>query len=43
MTSILEVERSLNSCTLAVHRPLAYFRSANLKTFYREFVADSVI
>ena len=33
MTSILEVDRSLDSCTLAVHRPLAYFRSANLKTF----------
>ena len=33
MTSILEVERSLNSCTLVVHRPLAYFRSANVKTF----------
>ena len=33
MTSILEVERSLDSCTLAVHRPLAYFRSANVKTF----------
>ena len=33
MTGILEVERSLDSCTLAVHRPLAYFRSANVKTF----------
>ena len=43
LTSSLEVERSLDSCTLAVHRPLAYFRSANLKTFCREFVADSVI
>ena len=30
MTSILKVERSRNSCVLAVHRPLAYFRSANL-------------
>ena len=35
MTSILEVERSLNSCMLVVQRPLAYFRSANLKTFYK--------
>ena len=33
LTSSLEVERSLDSCTLAVHRPLAYFRSANVKTF----------
>ena len=44
MTSILEVERSLNSCTLAVHRPLAYFRSANLKTFckYAKFIIKDV-
>ena len=41
MTSILEVERSLNSCTLAVHRPLAYFRSDNLKTFCK--YAKSII
>ena len=41
MTGILEVERSLDSCTLAVHRPLAYFRSANLKTFCK--YAKSII
>ena len=44
MTSILEVERSLNSCTLAVHRPLAYFRSANVKTFckYAKSIVNDV-
>ena len=41
MTSILEVDRSLNSYTLAVHRPLAYFRSANVKTFCK--YAKSII
>ena len=44
MTGILEVERSLDSCTLAVHRPLAYFRSANVKTFckYTKFIIKDV-
>ena len=44
MTSILEVERSLNSCTLAVQRPLAYFRSANVKTFckYAKSIVNNV-
>ena len=41
MTSILEVERSLDSCTLAVHMPLAYIRSANVKTFCK--YAKSII
>ena len=44
MTGILEVERSLDSCTLAVHRPLAYVRSANVKTFckYTKFIIKDV-
>ena len=44
LTSSLEVERSLDSCTLAVHRPLAYFRSANVKTFckYTKFIIKDV-
>ena len=28
ITSILEVEQSIDSCSSAVYRPLAYFRSA---------------
>ena len=44
MTSILEFERSLNSCTLVVQRPLAYFRSANVKTFckYEKSIENDV-
>ena len=44
MTSILEFERSLNSCMLVVQRPLAYFRSANVKTFckYAKSIVNDV-
>ena len=41
MTGILEDERSLDSCTLAVHSPLAYFISAIVKTFCK--CAKSII
>ena len=41
MTSILEVEQSLNLCTLPVHRPLAYFRSADVINFCK--YAKSII
>ncbi len=41
LTSSLEVERSLDLCTLAVHRPLAYFISALVKTFCK--CAKSII
>ena len=44
MTSSLEFERSLNSCMLVVQRPLAYFRSANVKTFckYAKSIVNDV-